>query len=40
MKEYTFNGKILARLIEPADWKKGLGFFSNDNEFIQVGTWF
>lgn len=40
MKEYTFDGKILARLIESGDWKKGLGFFSNDNEFIQVGTWF
>lgn len=40
MKEYTFQGKILARLIEPDDWKKGLGFFSNDQEFIQVGTWF
>lgn len=40
MKEYTFEGKNLARLIEPSDWKPGLGFFSNDSEFIQVGTWF
>lgn len=40
MKEFTFEGKVLARLIEPSDWKEGLGFFSNDREFIQVGTWF
>jgi len=40
MKEFTFEGRILARLIKPEDWIKGLGFFSNDNEFIQVGTWF
>lgn len=40
MKEFTFDGKILARLVEPSDWKSGLGFFSNDSEFIQVGTWF
>ena len=40
MKEYTFEGKILARLIEESDWKPGLGFYSNDPEFIQVGTWF
>ena len=40
MKEFLFENKVLARLIEPDDWKEGLGFFSNDSEFIQVGTWF
>lgn len=39
MKEYTYGGKILARLVTLDDWKPGLGFFSNDDEFIQVGTW-
>ena len=29
---------VLARHI-PANWKKGLSFFSSDNEFIQVGAW-
>ncbi len=40
MKEFSLEGKTLARLIEPDDWKAGLGFFSNDKEFIQVGTWY
>lgn len=40
MKEFIFEGIKLARLIEPEDWKEGLGFFSNDEEYIQVGTWF
>lgn len=40
MKEFIHEGKILARLFGPEDWKPGLGFFSNDNEFIQVGTWY
>lgn len=40
MKEFICNGTVLARLIEPRDWKEGLGFHSNDAEFIQVGTWF
>lgn len=40
MKEFVFKDKKLARLIEATDWNPGLGFFSNDFEFIQVGTWF
>lgn len=40
MKVYKKDEKILAKLITPEDWKPGLGFFSDDNEFIQVGTWF
>ena len=39
MKEFIYNEKVIARLIEPDDWKDGLSFFSNDAEFIQVGTW-
>lgn len=31
---------ILARHITAQEWEKGgLNFFSNDEEFIQVGTW-
>ena len=40
MKEFIYQNRILARLVEPADWQRGLGFFSKDQEFIQVGTWF
>lgn len=40
MQEFIYEGKTLARLIKSTDWNKGLGFFSNDQEFIQVGTWF
>ena len=31
---------ILARYIpEQYAWREGLNFFSNDNEFVQAGTW-
>ncbi len=35
-----FENEVLARHITAQDWKEGLGFFSNDQEYIQVGTWF
>ena len=40
MLEIKDNDIVLARYI-PADiaWKEGLSFFSEDNDFIQVGTW-
>jgi len=31
--------KVLARVIRSNDWNEGLGFYSNDEEVIQVGTW-
>ncbi len=39
MKEFKKNGIVLARHIAKSDINDGLSFFSNDNEFIQVGTW-
>ena len=39
IKEITHNGMVLARYIPNAAWKKGLSFFSKDEEFIQVGAW-
>lgn len=39
MKIIEKDGTILAKHIRPEDWNDGLSFFSNDNEFIQVGAW-
>ena len=33
------SGKVLAKHIGEDDIKDGLGFFSDDSDFIQVGTW-
>ncbi len=33
------NGEVIANLIHDEDWHKGLQFFSDDSDFIQVGTW-
>ena len=33
------SGKILAKHIVQEDIRDGLGFFSDDSDFIQVGTW-
>ena len=30
---------IIARHIKPTEWKEGLSFFSQDEEYIQVGAW-
>lgn len=40
MIEVKDNGVVLARYI-PADtaWEGGLSFFSEDEDYIQVGTW-
>lgn len=32
-------GQLLAKLIPSEDWKEGLSFYSDDNDYIQVGTW-
>ncbi|KPH53615.1 hypothetical protein [Helicobacter pullorum] len=39
MKEIVKDGVILAKHIQACEWDKGLKFYSNDDEFIQVGTW-
>ena len=38
-REIIYNKEILAKLIRQEDWNEGLGFYSNDDEFIQVGSW-
>lgn len=39
MYEVKHNGRVVARHILPEDIKAGLNFFSQDEEFIQVGVW-
>ena len=39
VKEVKKDGEVLARLVRSSNWNEGLGFYSNDNEVIQVGTW-
>ena len=39
VKEVKKGNVILARLVKAEDWNEGLGFYSNDEEVIQVGTW-
>lgn len=40
IKEIQQDGVVLARHI-PSElaWEEGLNFFSNDGEYVQVGTW-
>lgn len=37
--EYIHEGITLARYIPSKCWNEGLGFYSQDNDFIQVGSW-
>lgn len=39
MEEIKDNDILLARIIRKTEIKEGLSFFSEENEFIQVGTW-
>ena len=39
VKEIEQGNVVLARLIKAEDWNDGLGFYSKENEVIQVGTW-
>lgn len=39
MREFKDGSIVLARLINESDIKEGLNFFSQDEEFIQVGFW-
>ena len=39
VKEIKKGNVTLARLVKADDWNEGLGFYSGDDEVIQVGTW-
>ena len=40
VKEYKDEEQLLARHIPAAEaWKDGLNFFSQDREYVQVGSW-
>ena len=39
MREIIKDKQVLARHILKEDIKEGLSFFSQDDEFIQVGSW-
>lgn len=39
IKEIKYKNEIIARHIPADAWADGLGFYSNDEEFIQVGSW-
>ena len=40
VREIKEGGHVIARLIPAEDaWGGGLKFFSNDGDFVQVGTW-
>lgn len=39
MREILKDGKVVARHILESDIHEGLNFYSNDEEFIQVGAW-
>ena len=39
IEEVRIENVLLAKLITSDDWKEGLCFFSNESDFIQVGTW-
>lgn len=38
-RDIIFNNEILARHIPSEAWNEGLGFYSKDEDYIQVGTW-
>ncbi|MEW5755437.1 MAG: hypothetical protein AB1810_03980 [Pseudomonadota bacterium] len=40
IKEYKEGDVVLARYISSGGaWGEGLNFFSNENDYVQVGTW-
>ena len=38
-KNIESDGLLLAKYIPGDSWKEGLSFYSDDKDFIQVGTW-
>lgn len=39
IKEIIKNSIVLARLVPDDAWQDGLNFYSNDEDYIQVGAW-
>jgi hypothetical protein len=39
VREIVKDGLVLARHVRPGAFKKGLAFYSGNEEFLQVGTW-
>lgn len=39
VQQIEHDGRVLAILVRNDDWGKGLNFISNDEDFLQVGTW-
>ncbi|OFY43549.1 MAG: hypothetical protein A2X18_06290 [Bacteroidetes bacterium GWF2_40_14] len=39
VREIKHNNQVLARHIPSESWSEGLGFYSMDDEFVQVGSW-
>lgn len=39
MREFIYDGKVIARHIVLDDFKEGLNFFSKEQEYLQVGVW-
>lgn len=40
MREIIGNGIVLARFVSGDSWAPNLSFFSQDPEYVQVGTWY
>lgn len=38
-KEITSQRQIIAKVIYSHEWRDGLSFFSDNNDYVQVGTW-
>ncbi|HCU07022.1 MAG TPA: hypothetical protein DIC42_05545 [Holosporales bacterium] len=39
MREIKYKDEVIARHIPANSWNDGLGFYSQDSEYLQVGTW-
>ncbi len=39
IREIKYDNLVLARHVPSEAWSEGLGFYSNDEEFVQVGSW-
>jgi hypothetical protein len=39
VKKIEAGGQTLAVLLAGDDWPEGLAFYSDDSDFVQVGTW-
>jgi len=39
IREIKYDNLVLARYVPSEAWSEGLGFYSNDEEFVQVGSW-